>query len=122
MIIVIPHDRGFIFLIINLFQDYNKKRGKDIADYTVGIFQSIGFKEFHNYMLLSEAEQNSTSGNDLFENGKELMMIATRQYARRQKKWIRQRFLRSDRYLLMRLMQILLQTVQFYNCIIFGFG
>ena len=91
-------NRGFIFLITYLFQDYNKKRGKDIADYTVGIFQSIGLKEFHNYLLLSEAEQSSASGNDLLENGKELMMIATRQYARRQRKWIRQRFLRSDRY------------------------
>jgi len=48
-------------------------------------------------LLLSEAEQSSASGNDLLENGKELMMIATRQYARRQRKWIRQRFLRSDR-------------------------
>ena len=85
-------------LFFSLFQEYNKKRGEDIADYTVGIFQSIGFKEFHNYLLLAEEEQNSVSGKDLFENGKELMMIATRQYARRQTKWIRQRFLRSDRY------------------------
>ena len=50
-------------------------------------------------MLLAEEEQTSASGKDLFENGKELMMIATRQYARRQTKWIRQRFLRSDRYI-----------------------
>ena len=31
------------------FQDYNSKRSK--PDYTVGIFQSIGFKEFHEVIF-----------------------------------------------------------------------
>ncbi len=31
------------------FQDYNLKRSK--PDYTVGIFQSIGFKEFHEVIF-----------------------------------------------------------------------
>ena len=63
----------------------------------MGIFQSIGFKEFHDYLLLSKEEQESPKGGKMFEKGKELMMIATRQYARRQNKWIRQRFLRPER-------------------------
>jgi len=80
-------------------EDYNKMRlaSNDtlVADYTVGIFQSIGFKEFHDYLLLDAKEQESPLGQKLFKQGKEQMMLATRQYARRQAKWIRQRFLRN---------------------------
>ena len=49
------------------------------ADYTVGIFQSIGFKEFHNYLKLGIDEQKGPLGQKLFEDGKEQMMLATRQ-------------------------------------------
>lgn len=61
--------------------------------YTLGIFQSIGFKEFHDYLILSEEEKTSERGEELFKKGVELMKIATKQYARRQLKWIRKRFL-----------------------------
>lgn len=61
--------------------------------YTLGIFQSIGFKEFHDYLILSEEEKTSEKGKELFKKGVELMKIATKQYARRQLKWIRKRFL-----------------------------
>ena len=47
--------------------------------------------------MLSPEEQKDLKGQKLFQAGKEQMMLATRQYARRQKKWIRQRFLRGDR-------------------------
>ena len=47
--------------------------------------------------MLSPEEQKDPKGQKLFQAGKEQMMLATRQYARRQKKWIRQRFLRGDR-------------------------
>ena len=79
-----------------LFQDYNEKRGDEQADYTVGIFQSIGFKEFHDYLILDTESQQSEAGKALFEKGKAQMMLHTRQYARKQTKWIRQRFLRGD--------------------------
>ena len=49
------------------------------ADYTVGIFQSIGFKEFHDYLKLGTEEQKGPLGQKLFEEGKEQMMLATRQ-------------------------------------------
>jgi len=86
-------------------EEYNRKRVEEgavdeennSADYTVGIFQSIGFKEFHDYLKLSTEEQKGPLGKKLFEEGKEQMMLATRQYARKQVKWIRQRFLRSSR-------------------------
>jgi len=80
-------------------EDFNKKRlasdDSSTPDYTVGIFQSIGFKEFHDYLLLGVQEQGCPLGQKLFKEGKDQMMLATRQYARRQVKWIRQRFLRN---------------------------
>lgn len=38
-------------------------------DYTTGIFQSIGFKEFHEYLILPEEEKHSEKGKLLFEKG-----------------------------------------------------
>lgn len=119
-----------------------------IADYTHGIFQSIGFKEFHNYLLKSEEERRSDEGKQLLTEGMvrswsfaslkwryrsskfsrlwrhqnilELtlclvwicvvlssnvnisssgiaaMKAATRRYARRQLKWIVNRFIKSQ--------------------------
>ena len=52
-------------------QDFNKKRlasdDSSTPDYTVGIFQSIGFKEFHDYLLLGVQEQGCPLGNNFFE-------------------------------------------------------
>jgi len=95
---------GLLGEMQDFHEDYNKKRVKgdgvkeedNLADYTVGIFQSIGFKEFHNYLKLGTDEQKGPLGQKLFEDGKEQMMLATRQYARKQVKWIRQRFLRNS--------------------------
>lgn len=79
-------------------QDFNQKRGDTSAnDYTIGIFQSIGFKEFHKYLLLDAEKQEASEGQKAFLEGKEQMMAATRRYARKQTKWIAQRFMRSDR-------------------------
>ena len=55
------------------------KEEDNLADYTVGIFQSIGFKEFQNYLKLGTEEQKGPLGQKLFEDGKEQMMLATRQ-------------------------------------------
>ncbi|XP_048256101.1 tRNA dimethylallyltransferase-like [Haliotis rufescens] len=64
------------------------------CDYTLGMFQSIGFKEFHNYLLLPEDERDTVKGRQLRDEGLELLKLATRQYAKRQVKWIRNRFLK----------------------------
>ena len=37
------------------------------VDYTCGIFQSIGFKEFHNYLLLSEEKKQTQEGQDILK-------------------------------------------------------
>lgn len=84
---------GLLAEMQDFHKNVNEQRGA--PDYTVGIFQSIGFKEFHNYLMLSPEEQEGPEGQRMFQEGKEQMMLATRQYARKQKKWIRQRFLRG---------------------------
>ena len=62
-------------------------------DYTKGVFQTLGFKEFHDYLMLSDEERNSDTGKKLLEQSIENMKMGTRRYAHRQKKMIRGRFL-----------------------------
>jgi tRNA dimethylallyltransferase len=62
-------------------------------DYTKGIFQCIGFKEFHPYLVMSKAERETDEGQKLFKECVLAMKIATRRYARRQVKWVNARFL-----------------------------
>ena len=71
---------------------YNSVRGAP-ADYTVGIFQSIGFKEFHSYLTMTGEEKRSDEGKEALSAGVEQMKLATRQYSRKQAKWMRNRFL-----------------------------
>ena len=71
---------------------YNSTRGAP-ADYTVGIFQSIGFKEFHRYLTMTGEEKESDEGREALSAGVKQMKLATRQYSRRQAKWMRNRFL-----------------------------
>ncbi|KAI8902008.1 IPP transferase-domain-containing protein [Globomyces pollinis-pini] len=58
------------------------------SQYTRGILQAIGFKEFHDYFV---AEENGEIDrlDDLRMKGIEEMKIATRQYAKRQVSWIK---------------------------------
>ncbi|KAK7100254.1 tRNA dimethylallyltransferase-like [Littorina saxatilis] len=63
-------------------------------DYTLGIFQSIGFKEFHQYLILPPEKRETEEGKALFQQGLEGLKLATRQYARKQLKWIKNRFLK----------------------------
>ncbi len=64
----------------NIF--YFRLNSEGEIDYTKGIFQSIGFKEFHNYLLLSAEEKEAEAGKKEFDKGAELLKLATRQYAR----------------------------------------
>ncbi|KAK7898598.1 hypothetical protein WMY93_019451 [Mugilogobius chulae] len=73
---------------------YNQKKIQDESqDYQHGIFQSIGFKEFHDYLIASES--CSQQERDTLRNkGIEALKIATRRYARKQNKWVQNRFLK----------------------------
>ncbi|KAG5735525.1 hypothetical protein E4T56_gene11002 [Termitomyces sp. T112] len=57
------------------------------TDYTFGIYQSIGYKEFHDYLSAPEASEK------VFDTAVEHMKLSTRQYAKRQVSWIRNKLL-----------------------------
>ncbi|XP_046554602.1 tRNA dimethylallyltransferase-like isoform X2 [Haliotis rubra] len=86
-------EHGLLQELHDFHREYRQKMQGD-CDYTLGIFQSIGFKEFHNYLLLPEPESDTVKGRQLRDEGVELLKLATRQYAKRQIKWIRNRFLK----------------------------
>ncbi|CAB3259587.1 unnamed protein product [Arctia plantaginis] len=88
-------EEGLIQELLDFHARHNMHRIQDgkPPDYTKGIFQTLGFKEFHEYLMLSEEERNSEVGKKLLEISIENMKMATRRYARRQNKMIRGRFL-----------------------------
>ncbi|CAM4633169.1 unnamed protein product [Leuciscus chuanchicus] len=73
---------------------FNEKMIKESSqDYQHGIFQSIGFKEFHEYLTASE-NLSQEECDKLKMKGVESLKQATRRYARKQNKWVRNRFLK----------------------------
>ncbi|KII88875.1 hypothetical protein PLICRDRAFT_588604 [Plicaturopsis crispa FD-325 SS-3] len=56
-------------------------------DYTLGIYQSIGYKEFDAYLNLPEPSEQD------FQTAAHAMKNATRKYAKRQVSWIRNKLL-----------------------------
>lgn len=89
--------RGLIEELLEFHKTYNEDRlNSDLPpDYTNGIFQTIGFKEFHNYLILSEEDRSSPKGEKFLEEGISALKMATRRYSRKQLKWIKNRFLRK---------------------------
>ncbi|EJD53390.1 tRNA isopentenyltransferase [Auricularia subglabra TFB-10046 SS5] len=57
------------------------------VDYTQGIFQAIGYKEFSDYL------DDPAHPPALYEDAMERMRVSTRKYAQRQIKWIRNKLL-----------------------------
>ncbi|XP_074469973.1 tRNA dimethylallyltransferase [Sebastes fasciatus] len=73
---------------------YNQQKVQDDSqNYQHGIFQSIGFKEFHDYLTALESSTQQEK-DTLRDKGIEALKIATRRYARKQNKWVRNRFLK----------------------------
>ncbi|KAL3899944.1 MAG: hypothetical protein SGCHY_001689 [Lobulomycetales sp.] len=62
-------------------------------DYTRGILQSIGFKEFHDYLGLPSHDEKRESA---FVNAVESMKLATRQYSRKQNNFLKNKLLKSS--------------------------
>lgn len=95
-------ENGLITELLNFHSAYNEHRMKQNLEpsYTEGIFQSIGFKEFHEYLLLSEEERESEKGEEICRKAIEDVKLVTRKYARKQVKWVVNRFLKKpDRQL-----------------------
>uniref|UniRef100_A0A672R146 tRNA dimethylallyltransferase n=1 Tax=Sinocyclocheilus grahami TaxID=75366 RepID=A0A672R146_SINGR len=86
---------GLIDELKDFHQRFNDKKIKENSqDYQHGIFQSIGFKEFHEYLTASE-NISQEERDKLKIKGIESLKQATRRYARKQNKWVRNRFLKS---------------------------
>uniref|UniRef100_A0A3P9JLX8 tRNA dimethylallyltransferase n=1 Tax=Oryzias latipes TaxID=8090 RepID=A0A3P9JLX8_ORYLA len=84
---------GLIEELRDFHTRYNKQKILDDSqDYQHGIFQSIGFKEFHEFLTAPECSA-SQEKEALRERGIEALKVATKRYARKQNKWVRNRFL-----------------------------
>lgn len=70
---------------------------KDFSkNFQTGIFQSIGFKEFDEYLeVLDQEADNKQKLEKLYAKCLEDMKATTRRYAKYQLRWIRNRFIRS---------------------------
>nr|XP_045605135.1 tRNA dimethylallyltransferase-like isoform X2 [Procambarus clarkii] len=76
-------ERGLLQELKDFHTSYNAKRLEDgeAADYTKGIFQSIGFKEFHKFLILPAQEQKSDKGTAMYKDGVEAMKLVPPVYA-----------------------------------------
>ncbi|NXU17919.1 MOD5 dimethylallyltransferase, partial [Pardalotus punctatus] len=85
---------GLLDELRDFHRRYNQEKvAENRQDYQHGIFQSIGFKEFHEY-LVSEGNCSPETSALLLEKGIQALKQVTKRYARRQNKWVRNRFLK----------------------------
>ncbi|KAK2830148.1 hypothetical protein Q5P01_018079 [Channa striata] len=85
---------GLIEELKDFHDRYNQQKVQDSSQaYQHGIFQSIGFKEFHDYLTAPESSTQQEK-EALRNRGIEAVKIATKRYARKQNKWVRNRFLK----------------------------
>ncbi|NXN97303.1 MOD5 dimethylallyltransferase, partial [Rhinopomastus cyanomelas] len=85
---------GLLEELRDFHRRYNQEKvAENRQDYQHGIFQSIGFKEFHEY-LVSEGSCSPETSALLLQKGIQALKQVTKRYARRQNKWVRNRFLK----------------------------
>lgn len=85
---------GLLEELRDFHRRYNQQKvAENRQDYQHGIFQSIGFKEFHEY-LISEGKCSPETSALLLQKGIQALKQVTKRYARRQNKWVRNRFLK----------------------------
>ncbi|XP_024058302.1 tRNA dimethylallyltransferase isoform X4 [Terrapene carolina triunguis] len=91
---------GLLEELRDFHRRYNQEKvAENCQDYQHGIFQSIGFKEFHEY-LITEGKCPQETSALLLEKGIQALKLVTKRYARKQNKWVRNRFLRPSSSLL----------------------
>uniref|UniRef100_A0A4W2F6J1 tRNA dimethylallyltransferase n=1 Tax=Bos indicus x Bos taurus TaxID=30522 RepID=A0A4W2F6J1_BOBOX len=84
---------GLLDELRDFHKRYNEKKvAENGQDYQHGIFQSIGFKEFHEY-LITEGKCTPEIRNQLLKKGIEALKQVTKRYARKQNRWVKNRFL-----------------------------
>ncbi|XP_066494595.1 tRNA dimethylallyltransferase [Tiliqua scincoides] len=85
---------GLLEELRDFHRRYNQEKvAENSQDYEHGIFQSIGFKEFHEF-LITEGKCPEKMSSQLLEKGIQALKVVTKRYARKQNKWVRNRFLR----------------------------
>ncbi|XP_032901388.1 tRNA dimethylallyltransferase isoform X1 [Amblyraja radiata] len=84
---------GLLEELTSFHNQYNQQKvAKNSQDYQHGIFQSIGFKEFHEYLISKTS--SSEMRDKLLTQGITALKQVTKRYARKQNKWVRNRFLK----------------------------
>ncbi|KAM3934171.1 tRNA dimethylallyltransferase isoform 1-T1 [Leptodactylus fuscus] len=83
--------------LIKELQDFHKRYNEQIIaqsgqNYQHGIFQSIGFKEFHEYLVTKDITPDKA--DILLQKGIEALKQRTQKYAKKQNKWVQSRFLK----------------------------
>ncbi|GAA6059309.1 hypothetical protein JCM10212_005889 [Sporobolomyces blumeae] len=98
-------DRGLLDEIDELW-DIAHRGGaaSSTTDYSKGIYQAIGYKEFDPFLAARHRQPSATIESasalrKLFDDGVESMKVSTRQYAKRQVKWIKSKLLPAVRNL-----------------------
>ncbi|XP_070805716.1 tRNA dimethylallyltransferase isoform X2 [Pituophis catenifer annectens] len=87
-------EAGLLEELQNFHRQYNQEKvAENSQDYQQGIFQSIGFKEFHQF-LISEDKSPEEVRHQLLDQALQDFKMVTKRYARKQNKWIQNRFLR----------------------------
>ena len=93
-------ERGLINELLNFHREYNSVCGKKetTVKYTEGIFQSIGLRDFHEFLVKQEGkmfDESKASDRDkaLLSLCVESMKSTTRRYAKKQMTWVKNRFL-----------------------------
>lgn len=83
-------EEGLLDELLSFHILYNEHRMIDTSKpkYSEGIFQAIGFKEFHDYLIKTEEKRKISLLNKCINQ----LKISTRQYARKQLRWIDNRF------------------------------
>uniref|UniRef100_T1IMA4 Zinc finger double-stranded RNA binding domain-containing protein n=1 Tax=Strigamia maritima TaxID=126957 RepID=T1IMA4_STRMM len=79
--------------LIDELMDFHQ-RYKQLLPYTSGVYQSIGLKEFHEFLQLDQID--IPEARNLLEIGIENLRVVTRQYSRKQIRFIQNRFLRQS--------------------------
>ncbi|KAK4058460.1 tRNA dimethylallyltransferase, mitochondrial [Microbotryomycetes sp. JL221] len=76
-----------------------ERDGAGQTDFSKGIYQAIGYKEFQQYLVATDhgQETKDVQVQRLFTKALEDMKTSTRQYAKRQVKWIKTKLLPAAR-------------------------
>lgn len=64
-----------VCLAKNIPRNDKETRHHSDGDYSQGIFQSIGFKEFHEYLIQPETARDTASGRALYQKGVEALQL-----------------------------------------------